>query len=75
VTTAGQFRFLASPKTSEVQIGGVPWPVYKVAALVAGLVVAVLVGVVTSTASAAVLTGAAAATIVWLGGIAQHHRR
>jgi hypothetical protein len=75
MTTAGQFRALASSKNSEVQIAGVPWPVYKVAALVVGLVVAVLVGVVTSAASAAVLAGAGIATIVWLlGSIQSHHR-
>ena len=43
----------------EVLIAGVPWPVYKLVALV--------VGVVTTSAGPAVLTAAAAATAVWLG--------
>ena len=50
-----------------VSIAGVPWPVYKVIALVVGLVVLVAVGAVTTSAGPAVLTAAAAATVVWLG--------
>ena len=51
----------------EVLIAGVPWPVYKLVALVVGVVVLVAVGVVTTSAGPAVLTAAAAATAVWLG--------
>jgi len=51
----------------EVLIAGVPWPVYKLAALLVGAVVLVLVGVVTGSAAPAVLTAAASATVVWLG--------
>jgi hypothetical protein len=51
----------------EVLIAGVPWPVYKLVALVVGVVVLVAVGVVTASAGPAVLTAAAAATAVWLG--------
>ena len=51
----------------EVLIAGVPWPVYKLVALVVGVVVLVTVGVVTTSAGTAVLTAAAAATAVWLG--------
>jgi hypothetical protein len=51
----------------EVLIAGVPWPVYKLVALVVGVVVLVTVGVVTTNAGPAVLTAAAAATAVWLG--------
>ena len=51
----------------EVLIAGVPWPVYKLVALVVGVVVLVAVGVVTASAGPAVLAAAAAATAVWLG--------
>lgn len=51
----------------EVLIAGVPWPRYKVVALVVGAVVLVAVGVVTASAAPAVLTAAASATAVWLG--------
>ena len=51
----------------EVFIAGVPWPVYKLVALVVGAVVLIAVGVVTTSAAPAVLTAAAAATAVWLG--------
>jgi hypothetical protein len=51
----------------EVSIAGVPWPVYKLIALVVGIAVLVAVGVVTASAGPAVLAGAAAATVAWLG--------
>jgi hypothetical protein len=51
----------------EVLIAGVPWPVYKLAALLIGAVVLIGVGVVTASAAPAVLTAAASATVVWLG--------
>lgn len=51
----------------EVLIAGVPWPRYKLVALVVGAVVLVAVGVVTASAAPAVLTAAAAGTAVWLG--------
>lgn len=49
-----------------VLIAGVPWPRYKLVALLVGLVVCAAVGVVTLQAAPAVLAGAAAATVVWL---------
>lgn len=75
MTTAEQFRSaVAHPTTREVSIAGVPWPAYKVLALVVGLLVGVL-ALVTAGASAAVLGGAAAATVVWLAaGFASHPR-
>ena len=51
----------------EVQIAGVPWPVYKLVALVVGAVVLIAVGVLTASAAPAVLTAATAGTVVWLG--------
>ena len=54
---------------------GVPWPRYKVLALLVSLLVALVVGVVTMSTGAAVLTGAGAGTLVWLAlGSAQNYR-
>lgn len=67
MTTAEQFRSaVASPK-AEISVAGVPWPAYKVVALVVGFLVFGVVMVATATAAPAVLGGAAAATAVWLG--------
>jgi len=45
---------------SEVQIAGVPWPVYKLVALVVGALVLMIVGIATASAAPAVLAAAAA---------------
>jgi hypothetical protein len=66
MTTAEHIRSIASSKTTEVTIAGVPWPLYKVAALVIGLIATLVVGVVTMNAAPAVLAGAAAGTLTWL---------
>lgn len=50
-----------------VHIAGVPWPTYKVIALAVGLLVLLAVGFATMSAAPAVLSAAAAATLVWLG--------
>ena len=55
-----------SPST-EVRIAGVPWPAYKLIALAVGVLVLVVVGLATMSATPAVLGGAAAAVTVWLG--------
>lgn len=52
---------------TEVHIAGVPWPAYKVLALVVGALVFLVVGVLTASAAPAVLSGAAAAVAVWAG--------
>jgi hypothetical protein len=51
----------------EVLIAGVPWPVYKLVALLLGVIALVAVFVLTATAATAVLTAAAAATAAWYG--------
>ncbi|HET9875724.1 MAG TPA: hypothetical protein VFQ37_08150 [Mycobacterium sp.] len=56
----------AERSRSHVLIAGVPWPVYKLVALVAALLVLLGVGVVTASAATAVLTAAATGTAVWL---------
>lgn len=50
-----------------VLIAGVPWPVYKVVALVLGTAVFILVGAVSMTVDMAVLAGAATAAVTWVG--------
>ncbi len=51
----------------EILIAGVPWPVYKLAALLIGAIVLIGVGVVTASAAPAVLSAAASAAAVGLG--------
>ncbi len=51
----------------QVLIAGVPWPVYKLAALLVGAVVLIAVGAVTASAAPAVLAAAASAAVVGLG--------
>jgi hypothetical protein len=50
---------------AEVRIAGVPWPTYKLVALLLGAVALGLVAVITASASTAVLTGAAVTTVFW----------
>jgi hypothetical protein len=58
---------------NEVTIAGVPWPLYKVVALVVGLIAALVVGVVTMNPAPAVLGGAATGILTWivLGAVAR----
>ena len=66
MTTAGNFRSVASRADHQVDIAGVPWPTYKLIALAVGALVLVIVGVATMSAAPAVLSAAAAAIVVWL---------
>ena len=59
----------------EVSIAGVPWPVYKLLALAIGFLVLVIVAIATGSAAPAVIAGAAAGTLVWLGLGAFHSSR
>ncbi len=75
MTAVEHIRAIATSNTSEVTIAGVAWPLYKVAALLTGLLVALVVGIVTMTAGPAVLAGAGVTTLVWVVlGTAQHAR-
>ncbi|GAB3010801.1 hypothetical protein [Mycobacterium bourgelatii] len=49
---------LPALNTSDVLIAGVPWPRHKLFAVIAGLVAFLVVGVVTTSTAAAVLSGA-----------------
>lgn len=66
MTTAGNFRTAASKVACDVSVAGVPWPAYKLIALILGLLVAVVVGLATTSAAPAVLGGAAVGTAAWL---------
>lgn len=69
MTTAHRLPSVTSPKTSVVMIAGIPWPLYKVVALVVGFVALAVVGVITGSAGAAVLTAAAVSTVIWVTGL------
>ncbi|AUH68786.1 MULTISPECIES: hypothetical protein [Gordonia] len=74
----------------QVPVFGVPWPLYKLAAVVAGVVVAALVFTFTGSGTASMWASAVAVITVWWGGyvllrerwddgerdfIAEHHSR
>lgn len=67
MTTAGHIRSTVARATCDVSVAGVPWPAYKVIALLLGALVALIVAVAATSAAPAVLAGAAAGTIAWLG--------
>jgi hypothetical protein len=74
MTTAAQFRSaVAHPGSRDVLIAGVPWPVYKVAALLVGILVLGVVAVLTTIAASAVLSATAATTAVWWLGLTLRH--
>ncbi|MCV7279436.1 hypothetical protein H7J88_07230 [Mycolicibacterium flavescens] len=64
--TTADFRTTAARVACDVNVAGVPWPAYKVIALVLGAVVALVVGVATTTAATAVLAGAGVGTVTWV---------
>jgi hypothetical protein len=75
MTTAGHFRDAVMKPASTVSIAGVPWPAYKVVALLVGLLVFAVVAVATAAAAPAVLSGAGIGTLAWLGlGVANSSR-
>lgn len=67
MTTAEHFRSAVARPMSEISVAGVPWPAYKVLALMVGLVVFGIIAVATVSVGPAVLASAAAASAVWLG--------
>lgn len=66
MTTAEQFREVVSRPGTTVSIAGVPWPAFKVVALLLGAVVFVIVGVMSSAVAPAVLTATAVTVVAWL---------
>ncbi len=76
MTTAEQFRStITHPSSQDVSIAGVPWPAYKLMALILGLAVFGLIALVTADPGPAVLTAAAVATAVWIVFGLRHRRR
>lgn len=76
MTTVEQMRSTIASTGSPIRIAGVPWPVYKVVALVISLIVLVAVGIATASAASAVLTAAATGALVWVGlGLASHSNK
>ncbi len=66
MTSVEQFRQAITRSASTVSIAGVPWPAYKVVALLLGLGVFALVAVATASAAPAVLSGAGVGALVWV---------
>jgi len=67
MTTVGNFRSTAARAACDVSVAGVPWPAYKLIALLVGVLALLIVGAVTTSAAVAVLSGAGVATVTWLG--------
>jgi hypothetical protein len=67
MTTAGGFRLTVARAACDVSIAGVPWPAYKVIALLVGIATFMVVGVLTMSAAPAVLSAAGVATVSWVG--------
>ncbi|MGC5164739.1 hypothetical protein ACLQ3J_18655 [Rhodococcus sp. DT1] len=61
-------------RDSHIDIAGSAWPMYKLEALAVGFLVLVALLVLTGTAQTAVLTAAAATTLVWWVRRAYHRR-
>ncbi|MEC9325546.1 MAG: hypothetical protein VYB90_17075 [Actinomycetota bacterium] len=66
MTTVHHLRDVVTRPASTVSIAGVPWPTFKVVALVLGLLVFTVVVVATASAAPAVLSGAGVAAVVWI---------
>ncbi|WP_283608435.1 hypothetical protein [Mycolicibacterium poriferae] len=66
MTTVHHLRDVVTRPASTVSIAGVPWPTFKVVALVLGLLVFAVVAVATASAAPAVLSGAGVAAVVWI---------
>ncbi|AQT80377.1 hypothetical protein B1R94_15550 [Mycolicibacterium litorale] len=66
MTSVEQVRAALAAPGAQVSIAGVPWPVYKLVALLLGMLTFVVVGIITAQAAPAVLTAAAISTLVWL---------
>lgn len=51
-----------------IELAGTVWPLFKLEAIAAGLLTLLVVALITGSAQAAVLTGAAVATGLWAAG-------
>ncbi|GAB4587434.1 hypothetical protein [Nocardia sp. IFM 10818] len=55
-------------RAATVDIAGTAWPVYKLEALAAGLVTALLLALITGSVQTAVLAAATVAALRWIAG-------
>lgn len=67
MTTANRVTLATTTRSGSVLIAGVPWPLYKVIALVVGFAVLLVIGVATMSGEVAILAAAGATSVVWLG--------
>ncbi|MEZ0339641.1 hypothetical protein ACAG25_06615 [Mycobacterium sp. pV006] len=74
MTTAEHARDVTAPRAATVSVAGVPWPVYKVVALLVGFLTFALVAVIVAAPGPAVLTAAAVASVIWIGGTVSSSR-
>ncbi|MFC9999224.1 hypothetical protein [Nocardia sp. NPDC127526] len=58
----------ARARAATVDIAGTAWPVYKLEALAAGLVTALLLALITGSVQTAVLAAATVAALRWIAG-------
>lgn len=59
---------VSAPRAASVDIAGTRWPVFKLEALAAGLIVALLLVLITASPQIAVLAGASVAAVRWIAG-------
>jgi hypothetical protein len=67
MTTAENLPDAMTRPAATVSIAGVLWPTYKVVALLIGVVIFAVVGMVTMSVAPAILIASGAATIAWIG--------
>lgn len=67
--TTAEISTRGSRRTTDncVDIAGTPWPLYKIEAVILGLILFVVILAVTTSMQVAVLTAASAAVITWWG--------
>ncbi|WP_405135894.1 hypothetical protein [Nocardia sp. NBC_01388] len=58
-----------------VSIAGTAWPVYKLEALAAGLIIALVLLLITGSPQIAVLAAATAVALRWIVAVARHSAR
>jgi hypothetical protein len=67
MTTAEHASAATTSSARTVAVAGVPWPLYKLVALLVGAIAFGIVAVTAGAMAPAVLTGAGVATLVWAG--------
>lgn len=75
MTSVEQVRAALASPGSQVLIAGVPWPVYKLVALLLGALTFIVVGLITAAVAPAVLIAAATSTVLWVAFGARRNPR